>query len=82
MVEAIGLGLKGLKFALVLLEFAARAICFSSTYDFYGLEIFDDQLEIALFNEINGVDAKLFGANGIDTRLSALKDLGARVAST
>ena len=77
-VEAIGLGLT---VALVLLEFATSAIFFSRTSGFYGLELVADQLEVALFGAKNGVDAELFGANGVEARLSALRALGARGAS-
>ena len=70
-VEAIGLVLKGLEVALVLLEFALSAIFFSSASSFY-------ELEIALFGTNNGVDAELFCANGVEARLSALRALGAR----
>ena len=73
-VEAIGLGLKGLEVALVLLEFAVSAIFFSSESGFYGLEV-------ALFCAKNGVDAELFRANGVEARLSALRALGARGTS-
>ena len=69
--EAIGLCLKGLKVALVLLEFATGAIFFSIASGFYGLELVADQLKIALFGAKNGVDA----------RLSALRAFGARGAS-
>ena len=57
-VEAIGLGPKGLKVALLLLKFAVIAIFFSNESDIYGLEI-------ALFGAKNGVNAKLFCANGV-----------------
>ena len=80
-VEAIGLGLKGLKVALVLLEFATSAIFFSSASDFYGLKLVADKLEVALFGAKNGVDGELFGANGVEARLSAFRTLGARGAS-
>ena len=73
-VEAIGLGLKGLEVALVQLEFAASAIFLSSASEFY-------QLEVALFGAKNGVDTELFGADGVEARLSALRALGARGAS-
>ena len=73
-VEAIGLGLKGLEVALVLLEFAVSAIFFSSATNF-------NRLELALFGAKNGVDAELFCANGVEARLSALRALGGRVAS-
>ena len=80
-VEAIGLGLKGLEVALVLLEFATGAIFFSRAFGFYGLELVVDQLEVALFGTKNGVDTELFGADGVEARLSALRALGARGAS-
>ena len=70
-VNAIGIGLKGLKVALVLLEFATIAILFCSASSFYGLEI-------ALFGARNGVIAELFCANGVEARLSALRALDAR----
>ena len=73
-VNAIGIGLKGLEVALVLLEFAEIAIFFSSASSFYGLEI-------ALFGAKNGVNAELFCANGIEARLSPLRDIGARRTS-
>ena len=80
-VEAIGLGLKCLKVALVLLEFTTSAIFFSSASDFYVLKLVADQLKVALFGAKNGVDAELFGANGVEERLSALRALGARGTS-
>ena len=80
-VKAIGFGLKGLKVALVLLEFATSAIFFSSAFGFYGLEMVADQLEVALFGAKNGVDAELFGANGVEARLSAFRTLDARGSS-
>ena len=70
-VEAIGLGLKGLEVALLLLKFAVIAIFFSNASSFYGLEI-------ALFGAKNGVTAELFCANGVKERLSALRDIGAQ----
>ena len=54
LVEAIGLGLKCLKVALVLLEFAASAIFVCSATEFYRLELVADQLEVALFGAKNG----------------------------
>ena len=80
-VEAIGLGLKGLEVPLVLLEFVTSAIFVRNASGFYGLELVVDQLEVALFGAKNGVDAELFGANGVEARLSALRALGARGAS-
>ena len=41
-VEAIGLGLKDLEIALVLLEFATGAIFFSSASGLYGLKLVAD----------------------------------------
>ena len=52
-VETIGFGLKNLKVALVLLEFATSAIFFSSASEFYKMELVADQLEVALFKEKN-----------------------------
>ena len=70
-VEAIGLGLKGLEVVLVLLECAMSEIFFSSASNFY-------ELEIPLFGAMNGVDAELICANCVGTCLSALRALGAR----
>ena len=80
-VEAIGLGLKDLEVALVLLKFAASASFFSNASDFYRLKLVADKLVVALFGAKNGVDAELFGANGVEARLSALRALGARGTS-
>ena len=76
-VEAIGLGLKGLEVALVLLEFVVSAILFSSASGFYGLELVADQLEVALFGAKNADDAELFPANGVEAR-RARSELSAR----
>ena len=72
--EAIGLGLKSLEVALVLLEFAVSAIFFSNASNFY-------RLEIALFGAKDGVDSELFCANGVEARLSAIRALCARGTS-
>ena len=79
--EAIGLGLKCLKVALVLLEFEMCAIFFSNASGFNRLKLVLDQLKVALFGAKDYVDAKLLGANGVKGRVSALRALGALGAS-
>ena len=45
----------------MLLEFATSAIFFTSASNFYKLKLVADQMEVALFEAKNGVDAVLLG---------------------